>query len=121
MLVDLVKIRAGGLRLRQSELEEPIRGELVLLDDTGTHLSFKRPMKVAHLFQPTAGWQDGRQDATKPLFDAQVLRIEGDVITITGLELESTTGGERVYEHAQVWRCTVVREPGTPAATSAGP
>ena len=108
VLVDLVKIRSGGLRLRPSELQEPIRGDLVLLDDTGTHSSFKRPIRVAHLYQSTTGWQDGRQDATKPLFDAQVIRVEGDTIILTGLELESTAGGERVFEHGQVWRCTVV-------------
>lgn len=113
----MVKRRAGGLRLRPSELEAPIRGDLVLRDDPGTHLSFKRPMRVAHLYQPTTGWQDGRQDATKPLFDVQVIRIEGDAITLVGLELESV--GDRVYEHSQVWRCTVVTLAAAPATPSA--
>lgn len=109
MLVDLVRLRAGGLRLRPSELEDPLRGLLVLRDDGGTHSSFKRPIRVAHLYQVVPTWKDGLQDLTKPLFDAEVIRVEDDVITITGVELESTTGGERVYEHGQVWRCTVVQ------------
>lgn len=107
MLVDVVTLRAKGVRLRKGELPAPVRGHLVIEDDAGTSSSFKRPIRVAHLYQ-AIGVQQTRQDAMLPLFDAAVIRIEGEVITLTGIELASEDG--RVAEHGQVWRCTLVRE-----------
>lgn len=49
MLVDVVCLRARGMRLRKGEPAAPIRGDLELVDDPGTALSFKRPIRVANL------------------------------------------------------------------------
>lgn len=64
-------------------------------------------MRQAGLYQQI-GVQQTRQDVVKPLFDAQVIRIDGETITLTGIELASAEG--RVVESSQVWRCTLVRE-----------
>ena len=107
MLVDVVTLRAKGVRLRKGELPAPVRGHLVIEDDPGTATSFKRPIRVAHLYQ-AIGVQQTRQDVMLPIFDAAVIRIEGEVVTVIGTELASADG--RVAEHGQVWRCTLVRE-----------
>lgn len=107
MLVDVVRLRDQGVRLRKAELPAPVRGHLVIEDDASTSSSFKRPIRVAHLYQ-SIGVQLSRQDAMLPIFDAVVIRIEGEVVTVTGTELAS--GGGRVAEHGQVWRCTLAGE-----------
>lgn len=48
-------------------------------------------------------------DGDQVLHDAQVIRIEGAVITIIGTETHAVDG-RRAAEHVQIWRCTVVRE-----------
>lgn len=106
MLFDVVQLRTSGVRRRKIELQPPVRGHLVIDDDAGTSNSFKRPIRVAHLYQ-AIGVQQTRQDAMLPLFDAVVIRVEGEVITVTGIELASTDG--RVAEHGQVWRCTLAK------------
>lgn len=106
MLFDVVLLRSAGTRLRKGELPAPLRGHLVIEDDAGTSSSFKRPMRVAHLYH-AIGVQQTRQDLLLPIFDAVVIRIEAEVITITGTELASGDG--RVAEHGQVWRCTLVK------------
>jgi hypothetical protein len=107
MLVDVTLLRAKGVRLRKGELPAPARGHLVIEDDPGTASSFKRPVRVAHLYH-AIGVQQTRQDLLLPIFDAVVIRIEAEVITITGTELASD--GDRVAENGQVWRCALVRE-----------
>ena len=106
MLVDVVRLRDGGMRLRQGELQPAERGELEITDDSGASLSFKRPVRVARLYK-RIGVQAQRQDALLPLFEARVIRVEDETITITGVELSST--GNRVSEVGQIWRCTLVR------------
>lgn len=106
MLIDVVCLRARGVRLRKSELAAPVRGHLEVADDLGTALSFKRPIRVAQLIN-RIGVQSTAQNSLKPLFDAKVIVVERDTITITGTELESEDG--RVREFGQVWRCTLVK------------
>lgn len=106
MLFDVVLLRSAGVRLRKGELPAAVRGHLVIEDEAGTSSSFKRPIRVAHLYQ-AIGVQQTRQDAMLPLFEATVIRIEGDVITLTGIELASEAG--RVAEHGQIWRCTLAK------------
>ncbi|WP_128002208.1 MULTISPECIES: hypothetical protein [Piscinibacter] len=106
MLVDVVLLRDKGMRLRKGELQPAVRGELELGDDSGSGLSFKRPLRVARLYK-RIGVQSQRQDALLPLFDARVIRVEDDTLTITGVELSSE--GDRISEFGQVWRCTVAR------------
>lgn len=105
MLVDLVRLRDKGMRLRKGELQPAVRGQLEIEDDAGTSLSFKRPIRIAHLYT-TIGVQATRQDALQPIFDVTVIRIAANVLTITGTELATADG--RVTEFGQIWRCTVV-------------
>lgn len=111
MLVDVVLLRRRGVRLRAPELEQPVRGHLSLSDQDGRASSFKRPMRVAHLHEVTTG--QVAREILLPLCDAEVILIEGETFSITGIELESAkdpaTGTMRIAEHGQVWRCTVVR------------
>lgn len=107
MLVDLVLLRTDGLRLRTPELAPPVRGELELAHVDGRTTSFKRPTTVAHLYA-SQGVQQHRQDLVRPLFDARVVAIEGDLITLAGIELTPSADTTRTYAHEQVWRCTVV-------------
>ena len=106
MLVDVVRLREGGMRLRQGELQPAVRGDLEINDDAGTALSFKRPVRMARLTN-RIGVQQQRQDALLQIFDARVIRIEDDTLTIIGTELSSQ--GSRVTECGQIWRCTLVR------------
>lgn len=115
MIVDVVMLRATGLRLRPSELAPAVRGDLVLADDDGHHTSLKRATSVAHLFNVGPGDPRYRGELLRPLFDARVIRIEGDTITVAGIELEASADTTRTSEHGQVWRCTVVTASGTPA------
>ncbi len=108
MLVDVLRLRRAGLRLRQSELEPPLRGHLVLTDDDGRSSSFRRPTRGASLVQ-FIGARSTPRSVITPLFDVHVLRIEADTITILGTELEASMETRRVMEHGQVWRCTLVR------------
>lgn len=107
MLIDLVCLRANGLRLRKDELEVPVRGDLVVADNDGRGMAIKRPSRVAHVFR-YVGSPAAPQDVVRSLHDVQVLRIDGAVITILGTETHAIDGGLRAAEHGQVWRCTLV-------------
>jgi hypothetical protein len=108
MLVDVVRLRRAGLRLRPAELASPVRGLLEFSDDDGRHSSFKRPTRTAHLYE-RVGVAGVKRGLLVPLCDATVILIEGDTITIVGVELdtrkEMTTEALRVTEFGQVWRC----------------
>lgn len=47
-----------------------------------------------------------------PLFDAEIILVEGSTFVVAGIELEAAVdtaaGQNRVSEYGQVWRCTVV-------------
>lgn len=109
MLVDVVELRGpGGVRLRKGELKVPTRGDWEIIDHLADHLSFKRPMRAAHLYQPRDSLQvPGSTDLLPPLFGAEVIKIDGAVITITGLNV-AAVDGRRTAEFGQVWRCTAV-------------
>ncbi len=108
MLVEVVQLRRSGLRLRPGELDVPVRGELAILDVGGQHSSLKRATRVARLYDVSSTDPRFRREALRPLFDAQVIRVEGPVITIAGMELEASPDTTRTSEHGQVWRCTVI-------------
>lgn len=75
MLVDVVQLRAKGVRLRKGELQEPVCGQLLIEDGPETATSFKRPIRVACLYR-SIGVQQTLQHAVPPLFDAVVIRME---------------------------------------------
>ena len=104
MLCVVTLLRERGRRLKRSELPTPVLGELeVALDDGRT--SFKRVLMVANL---TVERSPGiRQHAVLPLFDARLAKIEGDAITLIGIELSSEARGPTL-EYVQVWQCVPV-------------
>lgn len=108
MLIDVVCLRANGLRLRKGELEAPVRGNLIVEDNDGRGMAIRRPSRVAHVFR-YVGSTATPQDVLRSLHDVQVLRIDGAVITILGTETHAIDGGRRAAEHGQVWRCTLVK------------
>lgn len=85
----------------------PVRGILTIEPDSGAHSSFKRPMLVASLHQEI-GVQQTRQALLTPIWGVTVVQLAGDVLTLEGVELETDAGLDRVAEHHQIWRCTVV-------------
>lgn len=95
------------MRLRAGELKAPVRG-LIEITNRSDGGSFRRPVRVAELLNPATRNQS-HQDVMLPLFDPVVLRIdEHGVMSIAGIELESSQAGSRVAEHHQVWRCMPV-------------
>jgi hypothetical protein len=63
----------------------------LLEDNDGRQMSLKRPFRQAELREEVAG--QVRRSLLASLFDAQVIRIDGNTVTIIGTELESM-GGE---------------------------
>lgn len=112
MLCDVVLLRWRGLRLKPKELDPPVRGDLVITDRGGEPAmsSFKRPVRAAKLYA-LGGNPEIRREVLQPIFDVDVLRIEGDAITILGIELQSELETRQLWEHVQIWRCTLVAAP----------
>jgi hypothetical protein len=110
VLTDVVLLRRKGLRLRPSELAPPVRGILDVRDNTGVQMALKRPYREARLYE-LIGVSGIPRNLLPGIVDVEVLRIEGDTITLSGLETESlqTDSDHRVLEHHQIWRCVVVR------------
>lgn len=108
MLVDVVQLRRAGLKLRDGELKPPERGNLVFEDNDGRQMAYKRPTRTAEVLR-YIGSPGTPQTVIQPLHDAQVIKIEGAVITIIGTETHAVDG-RRAAEHVKIWRCTVVRE-----------
>lgn len=112
MLCDVVLLRRRGLRLKPKELEPPVRGDLVITDRGGEPAmsSFKRPVRAAKLYG-LGGNPEIRREVLQPIFDAEVIRVEGSIITVVGIELQSVLETRQLWEHVQIWRCTLVAAP----------
>lgn len=100
--MSVVRLRRNGPRLRPSELDLPMEGDLRIQDDGPG--SFKRPLLSAQLWASTFSVVD--RPVGLPLFDPQIVHMEGPTFSLLGIELAAGEG--RVAEHIQVWRCTVV-------------
>jgi hypothetical protein len=109
-MAEVTRLRREGLRLKFAEVSQPVRGILEFTDDDGHHTSFKRPMRIANLYEEV-GVQRTRRDLLTPLAEAEVIRVEGPVLTIVGTELKSEPGTYRVREYRQVWRCAIPLRP----------
>lgn len=109
MLVDVVRLRRAGMRLRPSELEPPVRGMLTVKMDDGRHSSFKRPVLEATLQAPR-GVNGQMLDVLLPIFDVRIVAAGGGSMTLQGIELNAVPddGTHRIYEHVQLWRCVPV-------------
>ena len=102
MLYSVLFLRKKGLRLRPSELAEPVTGELQLIDWVTVN-SFKRPIRALLLQQPYGAGRVRRTCAT--LADPELLSWEAGQQSFRGIEVEVV--GDRTYEYEQVWRVTL--------------
>lgn len=103
MLVAVTLLRLHGRRLRAAELKHPVVGDLEVTDHEGAS-TFRRVMRVANLWASTSSGT--RRSLLVPIWEPVVLRVGSDVLTLQGIELDSS--GDRIAEHMQVWRCTAL-------------
>lgn len=107
MIYEVVFLRNKGLRLRRSELAEPTKGELQLIDWVTTN-ALHRPIRALLLQQPYGVGQVRRTRAT--LADPELLSWEAGRQSFRGIEIAVVDG--RTYEYEQVWRVTPAPLPG---------
>jgi len=89
------------MRLRESELEEPMVGDLRIGDAGAT--SFKLPTIAAQLWSTRSSVE---VPIGLPIFDPVIVCMERDTFSLRGIELDASD--RRVTEYVQVWRCTKV-------------
>jgi hypothetical protein len=99
------RLRDKGVRLKESAIDESFVGELRLRVEESNR-SGNPPRRIATLID-THGTGQWDRNVVAPLFDPRILSIDGDTITLTGVELESVPEGVR--ETVQVWRCQILR------------
>lgn len=96
MLVDVVQMRATGMKLTPEELKEAKRWRGYL------RLSGRTAYLTYHADNPE--WVG---DVVNPLEEARIDRLEGDTFVVKGKQrLERLRPEPR---HPQAWLCTVVR------------
>jgi len=112
VLVEVVRLRRNGLRLRASELDPPVRGTLRISWTQTT--SQRRSVLVANVYEH---YGTSRQ---RPLLltigDVVLQPLEDAWLSLAGTELSAhRVEGDprfRVTEHRQVWRCSPIHEHG---------
>lgn len=101
MKVSVTALRHEGRILKNSELPEPIQGELVIGDwPPGT--SKGRWMRKAELKANQGATL--AHDALTPIFDPQIMRVDETGMYLQGLQ-RYPTPDDRIFEFVQVWRC----------------
>lgn len=99
MRVSVVLLRRQGVRLRATELDAALVGDLRISDAGDT--SFKRPGLRAQLWAPTFSAID--RPLGLPLFEPAIIHMGAESFSLSGIELCSADG--RMREFVQVWRC----------------
>lgn len=99
MLWSVIRLRRNGVRLRRSQWEPPVTGELRLSHMPNS--SAGRPLVFAELVEP---YGPVHRSITVPLFEPRLIAIDGHTTVLQGMELASADG--QVAEHVQVWHCT---------------
>ncbi|URI11062.1 hypothetical protein MW290_19015 [Aquincola tertiaricarbonis] len=94
----VTQLRDKGRRLKRTEWPAPVVGELELSVMPETNA--KRPLKKLELYG-TPGTV--RQSLLLPLFEPQIIAMDGAGLVLHGMQLASDDGS--VYEHIQVWHC----------------
>lgn len=113
MLCDIIQLRQRGLRLRESEWPEPVRGNLVVADSPGQHNNFRRHLRQATLFVATG--VSGHPVPVLRIFDPELLHTTEDGFLVRGVEI--TVGAEkRIFEVEQMW--LVRPQPGAESGAS---
>lgn len=112
MLVDVIRLRERGRRLRPKELAPAVRGHLQIETKAPMQTSFRRDVLCASL-SAARGANGTMAGVLLPLADVRLLRVADGVLTLIGIELsaEPVEGGHRITESVQIWRCTLVVSP----------
>ena len=83
-----------------------LRGTLRITEMDRVTNNFKRNILKAELW---LAYGEARMRGLGSLSDPVLLPYKGAGILIAGTELESTEGGHKIWEHRQVWLCSVAR------------
>lgn len=111
MQASVVLKRRRGLRLLPDEIEPAVAGDLTV---TLQHRPERASIKVANLIDYTS-YSSTLRKILVPLFDARIVSLENNVLTISGIELSADAeNAMRVSENIQIWECTLLRS--TPMA-----
>ena len=119
MLVDLVELRAQGMKLPREVVlaATPLRGELSLSEGRpGWYRGQKNPPLLAGLVVP------GRTEwAIAPLDSAWVKAIRNGDMVIHGIQQHSSSGRDRdIRPFPQAWWCRIVGAPTRDRPMSSG-
>lgn len=106
MWAHVQQLRRQGARLAEAELDPPVEGDLTIAFEDSKRAG-RPPIRTANLQAPPTGLMQFRRGLLLPLFDARVLSLEGNVLRITGVELNGG-GGKPISEHVQIWRCSLI-------------
>jgi len=96
MICKVTRLRARGIRVSAPTVEVTT-GDLSI--DELTQSAFGRTVRVAHLRHPTR--PSAVPELLPPLFDPQMLQLEGNNIVLTGIERECVDG--QFVDYAQTW------------------
>lgn len=100
MMFDVVPLREEGWALPRFRacMLRPVRGDLLVRDlaDHGLH----RACRVARLRDPVTLVE---LPAPRPLYDATLLCVDWDYMTLTGFERVFDELAQREYHYAQSW------------------
>lgn len=99
---EVVLLRRNGMRLRQQDLAEPVRG--LVRTQWLTSSSFGRPIMTADLVVPSG--VAAYRSVLQSLLDVRLEAITAGYIALAGTELMTVDG--RMFEYRQVWRCTPI-------------
>ena len=106
MLFDVLLLRQKGLRVPRDPWGSSLRGTLRITEMDRVTNNFKRNILKAELW---LAYGDTRMRGLASLCDPVLLPYQGDGILIAGIELESAERGQKIWEHRQVWLCSVAR------------
>lgn len=104
-------MRRLGVRLSQSEIASarPVVGDFVLHDWREGN-SWKRALRVAALKDLSTPTTPSR-DLLPPLFDPALVRVRGDLLVVSGIEINAPEGERPIVEYAQTWLVRPLGEP----------
>jgi len=106
VLFDVLLLRQKGLRVPRDQWGPSLRGTLRITEMDRVTNNFKRNIVKAELWR---AYGDTCMRGLASLCDPVLLPYKGDGLLIAGIELESAECGQKIWEHRQVWLCSVAR------------
>lgn len=104
VLFDVILLRQDGRRLPRSEWPMPLRGTFRVVEMDRETTNAKRNLVKVELW---AVINETRRRGLASLLDPVLLPYQGSGMLVAGTELRAENGGRVVYEHRQVWLCTL--------------